>query len=80
MSSKPDPKPAADDQPQAKSGKRKLILIAAPLVLLIGVGAGLWFTGILPGLLGMKHEEHNHEAAKSRQHRSTSTCRTSSPT
>jgi flagellar FliL protein len=35
-----------------KGGKKKLILIALP-VLLIGVGAGLWFGGILPPLLGM---------------------------
>jgi len=33
-------------------GRKKLVLIAAP-VLLAGVGAGLWFTGILPPLLGM---------------------------
>lgn len=33
-------------------GRKKLILIAVPL-LLGGVGAGLWFTGILPPLLGM---------------------------
>ena len=40
---------------KAKVGKKKLILIAAP-VLLIVVLAGLWFSGILPGLLGMGHE------------------------
>ena len=33
-------------------GKKKLILLAVP-VLLIGLGAGGWFTGILPKLLGM---------------------------
>lgn len=33
-------------------GRKKLILIALPL-LLGGTGAGLWFSGILPGLLGM---------------------------
>ncbi|HZF76114.1 MAG TPA: flagellar basal body-associated FliL family protein, partial [Acetobacteraceae bacterium] len=36
----------------AKAGKKKLVLIAAP-VLLLGAGAGLWFGGILPPLLGM---------------------------
>jgi flagellar FliL protein len=35
-----------------KAGKKKLVLIAAP-VLLLGAGAGLWFGGILPPLLGM---------------------------
>lgn len=33
-------------------GRRKLILIAVP-VLLAAIGAGLWFTGILPSMLGM---------------------------
>jgi flagellar FliL protein len=37
-------------------GKKKLLLILLPVLLLVGGGAGLWFTGILPGLLGMKPE------------------------
>ena len=65
MSAKPDPKPNPDDPPPTKSGKRKLILIAVPVLLLLGGGAGLWFSGILPELLGMKHEEHHEEATKS---------------
>lgn len=32
-------------------GKRKLVLLAVPVVLLL-VGAGLWFTGVIPRLLG----------------------------
>ena len=43
---------AADAPKKAGGGKKKLILLALP-VLLLGVGAGLWFSGILPGLLGM---------------------------
>ena len=39
---------------KTKGGKKKLILIAAP-VLLVVILAGLWFSGILPGLLGMSH-------------------------
>jgi len=52
-------KPAAkadDSQAEAapkKGGKKKLIMLALP-VLLLGGGAGLWFSGILPGLLGMR--------------------------
>lgn len=45
---------AEGEAPEAKKGgKKKLLLILLPLLLLIGVGAGLWFTGILPKLLGM---------------------------
>ena len=44
-----------------KGGKKKLILIALPVVL-IAAGAGLWFSGILPGLLGMGAHEAGHGA------------------
>ncbi len=46
---------AAGDAPAAKGGGKKklLIILLAVLVLLGGGGAGLWFTGILPKLLGM---------------------------
>lgn len=42
----------AGEAPKKAGGKKKLILLALP-VLLGGIGAGLWFSGILPGLLGM---------------------------
>ncbi|WP_137177113.1 flagellar basal body-associated FliL family protein [Roseomonas sp. AR75] len=47
-----------------KGGKKKLILMLAPL-LLLGIGAGLWFGGILPKLLGIggAHPEAQAEAA-----------------
>ncbi len=65
--SSPTPPPKTNDQgeaPPKKPGKRKLIIIAVPVVLLL-LGGGLWFTGILPHVLGMdKHEEHTEEAAK----------------
>lgn len=42
---------APADEAPAK-GRRRLILLAAP-VLVGGLGAGLWFSGVLPGLLGL---------------------------
>ncbi|MDR3536705.1 MAG: flagellar basal body-associated FliL family protein [Acetobacteraceae bacterium] len=67
MSSKPAaaaPTGDADASAGKKSGKGKLILLAVPL-LLAAVFAGLWFTGILPNMLGLsKHEDHKAEAAK----------------
>jgi flagellar FliL protein len=58
---------AAPESPEPKGpagGRRKLILLAAP-VALVGIGAGLWFTGVLPGLLGMRHPSATSEQAKS---------------
>jgi flagellar FliL protein len=51
-------------EPKPSGGRRKLILLAAPVVL-VGIVAGLWFTGVLPSLLGMKHAEPTSEQAKS---------------
>ncbi len=62
------PPPQKDEQPPEelpkKGGKKKLMLIAAPILLLLIVGAGLWFTGILPNLLGMKKDEHAQKETK----------------
>ena len=66
MSSSPPPKTeATEEKPAKKAGKGKLIiLIAVPVVLLLA-GAGLWFSGILPHMLGMdKQEEKAAEAPK----------------
>jgi flagellar FliL protein len=38
------------------SGKRRLILLAIPLVL-AGLLAGLWFSGLLPRWLGLSHAQ-----------------------
>jgi flagellar FliL protein len=65
--SSPPPPPKTDETGEAppKKGKSKLIImIAVPVVLLLTV-AGLWFSGILPNLLGMnKPQAHAEEAAK----------------
>jgi flagellar FliL protein len=65
MSSPPPPQTDESlEKPPQKAGKGKLILIAVPVALLLA-GAGLWFSGILPHLLGMgKHEEKVAEVAK----------------
>jgi flagellar FliL protein len=57
MAAKAEKKDAAPAEAGAEAapkpgGKKKLVLIALP-VLLIGAVAGLWFGGILPPLLGM---------------------------
>ena len=57
---------AALDGPAPKPGKRKLLLILVP-VLLLGGGAGAWFSGLLPRLLGHGTEhvaEGEHGAEK----------------
>jgi flagellar FliL protein len=45
---------ASEEAPEVKKGggRKKLLLLALP-VLLVAIGAGLWFGGILPPLLGM---------------------------
>ena len=61
--------PAADDivaEVSAKGGKKKLIILAVPVVLL-AVIAGLWFGGILPPLLGMgRNADHGDAAAEAK--------------
>jgi flagellar FliL protein len=60
--SKPDETPE-QPEPVKSGGRRKLILLAAVPVALLGVCAGLWFSGVLPRLLGMQHAETPTEQA-----------------
>ncbi len=43
--------------------KRRLIVLAVPL-LLAGIATTLWFTGVLPRMLGIGHAEKKDEPAK----------------
>lgn len=53
---------AATHAAPRKGGKKKLILLGLP-ILLIAIGGGLWFGGILPPLLGLGgHAEEHGEA------------------
>lgn len=51
---------AETDAPKPKGSKKKLVILAAAALLVVG-GAGAWFSGILPRLLG--HGEAHAEAA-----------------
>ncbi len=48
---------AAAEAAPAKGGKLKLILIGAPVLLLVALGAGGWFSGLIPHLLGMSKKK-----------------------
>ena len=53
--------PAGGVAPPSGKGRRKLVLLAVP-VLLAGVLGGLWFTGVLPSLLGIGRTGAHGEA------------------
>jgi flagellar protein FliL len=57
--------PSPAEPKNNKDSKRKLILLAAPVVLLAVIGSGLWFTGIVPRLLGLGHSQEKAESARS---------------
>ncbi|HEY7576317.1 MAG TPA: flagellar basal body-associated FliL family protein [Acetobacteraceae bacterium] len=60
---KPDDAPEqTEPQPQASGGRRRLIVFGAP-VALAGLGSGLWFSGVLPHLLGIQHTQVAAEPA-----------------
>ncbi len=54
---------AASAPPPAKPNRRRRMLLLAVPVLLAGAGAGLWFSGVLPSLLGFGRGGKAHGAA-----------------
>lgn len=53
-----------DEAAPAKKGRRKkLLIMVLPVVLLAG-GAGLWFSGVVPNVLGAKHEAEAKDAGR----------------
>lgn len=68
MSAAPPQKPADDGSsgpPPKANGKKKLLMIGVAAVVLLLGGAGLWFSGLLPGLLAGKKEAHEVHKEKS---------------
>lgn len=58
--------PSAAASATAKGGKKaKLVLLGVPVLLLCG-GLGLWFSGILPGWLGMQPPQAETASAEPR--------------
>jgi flagellar FliL protein len=55
--------PAAEEGEKPPKKKGKMLLIAIP-VLLIAVGAGGWFSGIIPSLLGAKPKTAKVDSSK----------------
>ncbi len=51
-----------------KAGLKKILIIVIPVVVLLGGGAGLYFTGMLDSLLGAKKEEGGEHAAPEGEH------------
>jgi flagellar FliL protein len=54
---------AVEETKAGGGGRRKLILLAVPLLLAV-IGAGLWFSGVLPRLLGLHREAPAAAGAK----------------
>lgn len=56
------------ENPKGGNKKKLIIIVAAVIVLLIGVGAGLYFSGLLDGALGKEDAEMTHQEETTREH------------
>jgi flagellar FliL protein len=60
------PDETADDasdslEPKESGGGRRKVIVIAAAIALPAIGAGLWFSGVLPRLLGIQDAEHSTE-------------------
>lgn len=53
-----------EDGESKKGGLPKIVFIIAPIILLIAIGAGLYFTGMLDSLLGKEKAEVSEEVVE----------------
>jgi flagellar protein FliL len=53
----------SSDAPKKALPIKKILIIVLPILLLLGAGAGIYFSGLLDKLMGHKGEEHPAEAA-----------------
>ena len=60
------PKPAGEQK--KPGGKKKLLILVAALLLLVGIGAGGWFSGVIPKLLGRSPAAEQTEASAESEH------------
>lgn len=51
-----------------KASKKKLVILAAAVLLVVCGGAGAWFSGVLPRLLGRGSEAHAESGAHAEPH------------
>ncbi len=60
--------PAPEGEGKKAGGKKKLLILIGALLLLVGVGAGGWFSGLIPKLLGRGPAAEQTEASAGSEH------------
>jgi len=55
----------SSDAPKKALPIKKILIIVLPILLLLGAGAGVYFSGLLDKFGGKKAEEHHEEASES---------------
>ncbi len=53
----------SSDAPKKALPIKKILIIVLPILLLLGAGAGIYFSGLLDKFMGHKGDEHHEEAA-----------------